>query len=523
MPWLTLLTEEPRIEKGPPPSMSQHQNASRVTQKFDELVVTADSSTYDAVKNVFQFSKGVTAKYGVTTITCDSLVIDMGQERATAIGNVILTDPQASLTTKNLDFTWKEGARLGHADNVRLMVGHVIIEAESAELSETKWVFTNVSVTQCPEFYWIRSPRVVVVPGEKATMTKPEFHLFGHKIITGPNQSLNLNPRTQGVGLPSLTYGGGSRIGFGWNAGFLLDHQTNLFATANAGYGSYPGYGLVLTRSFVKKPGTNAIVTPASELNERFPFGYFDNVAINSPKDEVDRLQSDRNSVSIATLWNQSVNGRLNDDLSVSKPYELVYERGGKYGDLGLLGQFRFQRIYEVDRKSATRAVFGGTVELPTVQLAPNVQSLERIDMMQFFGSEHYGWVRGQVGATYQVNKAVRVGGALVGTFDFGKETFTFDTPVERTGANFRVDYNLGPTKISFLQKYDTRLNWYDREISFSQIAGCFEPYLIQRQLPQSFVLGVRLRTGDFDALIHRTTANRPVNEQSVISSSSNP
>jgi hypothetical protein len=217
------------------------------------------------------------------------------------------------------------------------------------------------------------------------------------------------------------------------------------------------------------------------------------------------------------------VNGRVNDDVTVSKPYEFVYERGGKYSGLGVLGQARFQRIYEVNGKEATRAVLGGTVELPSRRIAPNIQSLDRVDTMQFLGTDHYGWFRGQVGAVYTPNRQVRLGAALVGTIDYGKSTFSFDRPVEKEGALFRMDFDLGPTKISYLQKYDTRLAWYDREISISQIAGCFEPYLVATQFPSSFVLGVRLRTGDFDALIRRTGANRPETEETVISSSSRP
>jgi hypothetical protein len=524
MPWVPAIYDEPRIEKAPPAFVQhQHPNTNDRVQTFGELIVTAEVSEFDPNSNVFTFRKGVIAKFGVTTVSADELIVDMNAQRANAQGNVTVHDPDASLTTKNLDFSWATGARTAHAENVRVVLGHIVIEAEQADLTEQRWDFVNVQVTQCPDYYWIHSPHVVVTPGKKATMQKPTLELFGKKIITLPNQSYNLNPKTQGIKLPSISYSGGTQFGIDWDTGILIDDRTNFYATASSSFGSYPGYGAILTRSAVTKSGPNSIVTPSSDLGERFRFGYLDNVSIDSPEEELNILNSERKSVSIASLFNQSVSGRRETDRRVSKPYEVILEYGGQAGQIGFLSQLRMQRIYELGGDSATRGVLKGSVELPSKQIGPKLRSLERVDTEQYFGGEQYGWVRGQLGAAYQATDRIRIAAALVGTVEYGRETFSFDRPVQREGANFRFDFDLGPTKVSYLQKYDTRLKWYDREISFSQVAGCFEPYFVQRQFPRSFVFGVKLRTGNFDQLLHRTSENRPETATSVISSDGHP
>ena len=61
-----------------------------------------------------------------------------------------------------------------------------------------------------------------------------------------------------------------------------------------------------------------------------------------------------------------------------------------------------------------------------------------------------------------------------------------------------RLDLDFGPTKMSILEKRDfDRDRWY-REYKASQVLGCMEAFVVARQFPRSYRLGLTLRLDDF-------------------------
>ncbi len=545
LPWPTI----PWTELQTPPRLEAVQQQAGVTQRIDEdLIVSAQSSTYDPVTKIFIFNRGVVATYGLTTVKADRLELFMGEaeQRGKATGNVTIQDPEADLSAEDLDFTWKTGARKGNAKNISIRVGRAHIRAKEAILTPELWTFIDVEGTNCPEYYWVRSPRLTLEPGKKGKLEDPSLHFFGRKLVTLPDRNFNLDSRTQGVSIPSLSLKRGQGLGVSWDAGFLLNEFTNLYLNAGAFKGSYPGFGVTATRTNVSSTKASAIITPGSEIGERFRFGYLESIEIDNPSEERRFLRTPRQSVSVSSLWNAGVGGRT-FETSVTKALEGVYEVGGVLGGknvtrtdakgenttsleggLSYLSQIRLQHIRERGGPFVSRAVAIGSLELPSIRLGPKLSTLTRLDASQFLGENAFGWIRGSAGLVYEPIPQLRLAGGLVLSKQAGRPDFQFDRLVAEQGYHLRADLNLGPTKISYLTKYDRTLKWYDREYTISQVAGCFEPFILYRKFPSDYRFGLRLRLDDFYDILQRrqfrrskTAAPTPVHK--MIISQQNP
>ena len=526
VPWLPIPCTDLQVPTPPAVTQQQAWGTMRIDQ---DLVVSFRSQSYDPKTKALIFSGGAIATYGLTTVKADrlELYMDEAEQRAKATGNVTLDDPEANLSAEDLEFTWKTGARKGHAKNIQIRVGHVHIRAKEANLTPELWTFLEVEGTNCPSVYWVRSPRLTLEPGKKGKIENPALHFFGRKLLTLPDRNFNLDPRTQGVSIPSINFRRGQGLGVSWDAGFLLNEYTNLYMSAGAFKGAYPGFGVTATRTNVSASKASSIITPGSEIGERFRFGYLESIEIDNPSQELRFLRTPRQSVSVASLWNAGVGGRT-FETSVSKAIEGVYEVGGLLGGknvtrtnaegeqtttleggLSYISQVRLQHIRERGGPFVSRGIALGSVELPSIQLGPKLSTLTRIDASQFLGKKGFGWVRGSAGLVYEPTPQVTLAGGFVMSKEAGTPDFQFDRLVAEQGFHLRADLNLGATKISYLTKYDKALKWYDREYMISQVAGCFEPFILYRQFPSDYRFGLRLRLDNFYDILQRRNFKR--------------
>jgi len=111
------------------------------------------------------------------------------------------------------------------------------------------------------------------------------------------------------------------------------------------------------------------------------------------------------------------------------------------------------------------------------------------------------------------------LGAAYVAASEAGRPDFLADRLVSKHAVHLRADLNLGPTKISYLAKFDNDRNkWYDREYSISQVVGCIEPYVVKREFPNDYAVGIRLRLGDFLGILQRReqVRTKPVPLQTI-------
>jgi|GEM_PF-652453 len=476
-------------------------------KNFDGITVQYNSYEQDVPTGTATFTDGVVASYDGTVIHCQRLILHLPEQRAEAIGSVEVDDPAGILTADNINFSWKKDARTGHAENAVIHIANVTLKAKKVDLTPDKWDLYDVVGTNCremPPIYEVHSKHLEVRPGRDAKIRKPVLWLFGRPILPLPDQTVAVDPRTQGFQYPSIVYHReDGKVGVSFKSGFLLGPVTNLQVSYGAIDGSRPGYSAVVTRSLLPKAEDSPISTPDSDFSERFRFGYFDNIQVRTPEQEARFLSTPRRSISFDTSWNSFVSDRP-ERLPFTKPAEVVYEVGGPAGPVNFDTQVRFQTIQEYKQDFHERAILNGSVGPPAIKLRKDLLLLGRLDS-EFFAGNSYGWVRGSAGLAWEPVKQVTLSSSYFTSQDFGNPLFVIDPLFAKRGYVGRADFNLGPTKFSYMIKYDPALGWFDREYTISQVVGCIEPYLISRERPRSYNLGFRLRLDDFyDVLRHR-------------------
>lgn len=479
-----------------------------VRQVYGDLVVEAKSATF--TEDAVIFREGVRATFAGEILTADSLTLHPKLQTGKAAGHVVLLDPAGSLSAENLQFSWKPEAKGGNASNVHLELAGVMMDAERAESvpgDPPSLIFTNVDGTSCGNektpLYSLHSPRVEFHPGKEGIIRRPVLYLFGKRIATLPTQRFSLDPRIRGIPLPGLALGK-NKVGVLWAPNFLIDPNT----TASINIRSFKGEHLLATayatRSYLAPQDNNNLVSPHSDLAERFGTSYFDNIRVANPLQGANSLRSRRVNLSIGTEWNHT---SLNDPSKAiySKFLEGIYENGGPLGDkLGYQYSFRLQDMRRNDEPFRTRFITQGSIGPQPYHLGSNVYLSARLDAATFLGNTSFGWARAETGAYIQPKKWLTLGVAFGHGEEFGKAMYQADRLLIRDQGMARIDLDFGPTKFSLLQKRDfDRDRWY-REYSASQVMGCVEAFVTSREFPRSYQLGLKLRLDDFFAILRK-------------------
>lgn len=508
-PWLAMTALVPFMQAG-----------------YDDAVhIVAAKTHYETATDTVLYTNGVTAIYGPTTIKAESLSINHAKGIMFAKGSVNLYDPDGTLEAEDLELHWKETPWTATAHGIVAEIAGATLKAESADLNPTKWVLTNVYGTSChrqPPLYSVFLPKLTVIPGRRGRAERPKIFLFGKQIFTLPSQSFNLDPRVQGFRIPSVGYRKDEGLGVNWDSGFLLTENTSIAAAAGSFKKSLPTYSASVSRSWIPSDSTRALMTPRSDLAERFSFGYMESIEVPRLESERAVLRDRRNGVSIGTTWNQGT-GDLNGTWFFSKPIDLTYERGGPIGDWSFMSQTRVQQIKEKTSSTVNRAVLLGSVGTPIWPLGRNLLAMGRTDVGGFAGNQSFGWVRSSMSVVARPHKVLTLGAALVGEREFGVPDFAIDRPIDRNGMHLRADFNFGATRFSYLTKYDTHLHWYDREYSVSQVIGCLEAYTQYRKVPNNYRFGVKLRIDQFIDLMTRREFKRSDRPAHAISTPDRP
>jgi hypothetical protein len=467
----------------------------------ENLTVEARQATLG--RETAEFSQGVRAVYGPSILTADKLFVNRLEGWAQAEGNVVLTDPAGTIQAQNLRFSWAEANKSAHAENIIMEVEGVTIRAATADLipgNPPRWVLTDIGGTSCPQnppLYFVSSPKLEIVPGQSGRLERPRISLFGKHIATLPTRNFNLDPRVRGVGLPSLSIKRTGDVGITWEADFLQDQHTAL--TMDAGW--FKGNSLTgdirWTRTFLDPLESDSLIAPRSDFEERFREGYFNNINSRSPASEQKRLMDDRRILGIGGSLNFGTRNDLTDDRFTSA--EVVYEVGGSRGQLAYQGALRGQYIRREDDPFTPRMVARGTLGWPTFEFGGDLYGRLRLDTAAYLGKEQFGWTRAESALIWAPNQQFMLGGALVLGAEYGEAMFPSDRLFTTQAMHFRTSVNLGPTKFSYLAKYDLKgKEWFDREYEISQIIGCLEGFVLYRQFPSSYNFGIRLRLNDF-------------------------
>lgn len=509
----------------PPPELGPHlvrQGSVGAYQEVAPGILVKSRRTVFRADGVVEFSEGVEAIYDVTTIQADKLVVHTSpdQQFAIAEGQVRLLDPIGTLTARKLRVEWK--GKTGEAEDVEAISDHALVRAKRVVIEPGKWEAFDAQVSPCNRdipLFSFRMTRIVLTVGKGGTAFKPSFYVGNRKLGTLPNQRINLDRRTSGVQLPAVLLRG-DKVGLSWGRGLMLDDRTSLEIAASTFTKSKPGFDAVWTRSFIEAERSIESIVPKSELSERFSNAWMERITVANPGRENRSVRAPKNALSISTAWNKGANESARDGRgNFAKALEAVYELGGSTPWGARVGQVRFQTIREGNNAFHARLVTGGTAFLSDRPLLPGLDLRVRADGMAYLGNRISGWIRGSAGLAYQPIRQVRIGAAYIWGAESGSRLFDADGLNRYPAAHLRFDANLGPTKVSYLWKYDlSRKELFDREYMFSQIIGCFEPFITYRQVPSDYVFGVRLRSTNIARLLNQRDPKRPENRKAVLS-----
>lgn len=461
------------------------------------------------------YSGGVKATYGPTVLYADTLelVMNEAQSRGLAEGNIRLVDPDGQMTADKLEFDWKNDT--GEALNVVIKSFRMTIRAKSLKIRPGNWTFVDVAATSCDRavpLYLIRAPRIDVQPGRRAIVRHIELQAFGSRVASLPYYRLSLDNSATEFAMPRISLDEEGKSSASVTNAFYLDPNTLLGSSVKVADGLYPKYAASISRNLLTSKEASGSFSPQSELGDSSRRNFFDSVTVMNPFQEKAYLGQTRSALTVGTYWNQRTPGRLVNQ-TLNKPIEVIYELGGGSEGFDALGQLRLQSIGLANGPRHERAVASSVVSLPVYGLAKNLQFASKLSAIAFLnpGGE-YSWGQAQLGLIYTPVKDVFVGGAYEVADEFGSPLFQSDRPYSKSSLNLRLHWGLGPTKIGFLAKYDfSQRRWYDDEISFSQVAGCVEPYFVWRRFPREISFGVGLRLDEFfDKLSKRQPITRP-------------
>ncbi|MBN9501193.1 MAG: hypothetical protein BGO01_14200 [Armatimonadetes bacterium 55-13] len=472
----------------------------------EELKVDGKVREIDLERKVEVYRDGVVATFGPTVIKADRLELHYAENEqfGIATGNVHLDDPEGQLDAHSITFWWGKtkgpDGQIAVADNVLLKVGNITGRAEYASIKPDRWEFTNVDGTSCRRplpLYSIHSKKVVFEPGRQGTIVQPRITILGKDLVTIPTRRFSLDKRSEGIQYPAVSYRSG--LGLSWSSSLLFRDRDLYRADVSSFPHELPTYGLAYAHSFLPVDASTAKILPRSELAERFAWSYFDDVRVENIETSTSFATKRRSTLSAQTQWNSGSSARL-DGERLSKALEVIYEESGPAMAGGLFWQARAQSIRKDDDPFITRAVLNATYQLPSFKFGRRIMTDVRLDGSGTL-SEHgtFGWARAQLGLLYRPTSFLNLGGAFVFAGEAGNRDFISDSLYSKNALHLRGDINLGPTKISYLAKYDYGRNlWYDKEFSLSQVVGCLEPYLTRREFPKTYVIGIRLRLGEF-------------------------
>ncbi len=514
MPWFGLTDsvpiQTPAFPANQEPQLSQMVFREKATD--DELTVLYGSWSYDAATDTFNFADGVRVLYGKSVLTSERLTVRPGEvKKLRAEGKVRLTDPDGQFNADDLEICWKVGSQTGTATNVVARIADATITAEKMDIKPDRFEFHNVTGTTClrrTATYMLTARNLVVIPGSYAVADRPTLYLFGKKIIDLPIRRYSLDRRSEGVKIPAITYRQGFGVGVSWTSGFLINTQTNLTVATSFFRRLRPSYGLLWTRSFVPTNSSTALVAPRSEILERFNYGFLDSIENPSPEAESNSLRVRRSTLSVGTTANETAIG-LGYNTQVSKILDAAYEIGGNVHGWGLLGTSRFQTLRENNDAYSTRGSFRGTISAPVKQVSKTVSNFNRLEIGTFVGTKQFTWGILQSGVTYHPGTLWSLSAGAFASQGFGTPEFKSDQLFATRGMIWRIDYRSKLTKISFLRKWDVNRKWFDQEYLVSQAVGCVEPYVLYRQFPGDFRVGIRLRLDDITDVFRNRTLDR--------------
>jgi hypothetical protein len=467
----------------------------QLTQSYaNGLTVTAPQHVINVENKTEEWLGGVVVTYGPTTITADRMTLHLDDDDpyGETIGNVKLTDPEGTLTASDLTFHWKKKTGTGHT--VVITVSMLKLQAESIDIQPDLWTLRNVGATGCKlklPLYFINTREVRIRPSKGITAIRPQISVFGQKLPTLPTQGLSFGGTGASFDLPYPTYRNERGFGINWTNALEFGTETGLFTRYAVYQRSLPFYNAALMHSLLKGEKPETVRT---EIGDRLGFAYFDSVQVRNPASERMYLGTRRLDVGIASTFGIDARDTTTVKEKINKPIELVGHASGEVSGFAAMGIVRAQQVRIGNGATKSRTILEQNVLTPSLDLGPNLTAFARLDAAEFMGESRYNWIRGQAGIAYEPLSNIRLGVSYTSSKAWGIPDFPYDAPFRSREVGMRADFDFDTTQLRLLVKYDpSDRSIFDREFYFSQVIGCIEPFVVYRERPHKFFVGIKL------------------------------
>ena len=497
-----------------PPALALQQGQ---TMEYQGLKVEYQTVSFEADGSTAVFGGPIKATYDQTVITSQTLKLNYQEQTGVAEGGVVLTDPAAHMTTDRLEFNWK--LKTGSANKVYVQVGNMRIRAETLDIAPEEWNMKSVRATlsrrKNPQ-YEIIAKSARIKPGQEGVASRVSLNLFGLHIGSVPEMRFGLDPRIDGFNLPSIVERKGAGLGVSWNSSFFLGEKFVLGGTFGAFPQRFPGYSADITWMDADPNKVFRRLKPQEDLIEQTGDGWFDNISVRGPRSEALTIGSPRLLYKLGTRWNGSTFARPDNSKDVSKAYEAVVESAGRADGFSLRINARMQDIRESsDSPFVNRFASQLTALSPAWYLGRGLGLQLRTDVLNTMSADNqFGWVRGQASLLWSPMNGVTMGLAYSDSDTFGTPDFGFDRRLYDRAVHGRIDYIRGPFTLRGLWKYDPVSHAiFDHEYEFAIVAESFEPFMVWRQQPSDFRIGVRFRISEFRQRLQRRQVKREVQQ----------
>lgn len=521
-----------------PPSDLDRTSLFHQGGKEEKLEILYSDAEADLVDDYVIYRGGVRAKYGVTTLTTDTLVVRRGKPgdgavelkvggntfnlrpmEAYAVGKVQVVDPDGTIRASNLWFTWDKARRdnsqeeVGRAEDVDVHISTVWIKADKMTQSKAGLNFSKVGVATSnwkTPLYKFDAESIFVVPGKQATARNVRLSILGVQLPPLPRFVFSLDPRANGLQIPRIGFRQGAGLGMSWGGDFIVNDSTDVLAAFNAYPKVQPTYMFAYSKSNIpaERAGLNQFAI-TDQFGERSIFSFFGNVYTQRLEDGYERIRIPKSLFSVSSSFNYETLGRVTDrQINYSRPLEVGYELGGPIGGWGYLVQARASRIVEGGGQTANRLFFQGNLFTPLVK-SGRFTAGTRVDGALRLDASSSGYLGAEGGFSYEPKENLRFSAGLYGYHNFGTSLFAGDNFVTNQGYVVRGDWFGTSNNLSIMFRYDPTQGWFDKEYRISQVMGSVEPVIAYRESPRQYQLGLRFRTQDIARMLQKRKIQR--------------
>lgn len=466
----------------------------------DRLTIRAGHQVMSREDLRLEFDQGVVAKYGVTTVQSDKLVVYMAGSaiasgrfrRAIATGHVALIDPDGTIQAERLEFDWETGR--GLASNATIEFAGMTLTARSLDIKPGEWLLKDVEGKSCDNGeVQFNLAQLRILPSDRAIGRRLSVQVFGARLPPLPSYTFLIGDSEDVIVTPKVGYSLEKGLRVRWKLSYRALPQTLATGQIAVAEEREPRYELQVVQSFLQP--SEPLRAPLSGRSRRLPHSFMTNLKVLQPQDQVDEVSSRRLSLALGSSWNLDPFETETND--IENATEIVVESASSLGKWGYWGQARLERISPKSEADTNRIVGVGALVTPVGSVAPGVELFGRIDFRSHWpkGSAYHGWIRIEPSVSWKASESLRLSASYAIGSTKGAKRFDFDQPYSLNSFGLRMDAKLGPTRIALASRFGgDGPGWHSSEFYVSQLAGCFEPYALYQSNGRNLTIGVRFR-----------------------------